>query len=88
MPAMTLMVGFPTVVAAILLPPVARPAAYAAFALRVQPDLTRTANAFAFPPMPISALWRLIAAAAALRMVANTLDPDAAPLRSTTETKQ
>jgi 1,2-diacylglycerol 3-beta-glucosyltransferase len=65
--AVALLAGFPTAVAAILLLPLARPALYTALALSVQPDLRGTARAFAF--LPIYALWRVVAAAAALRMV-------------------
>jgi cellulose synthase/poly-beta-1,6-N-acetylglucosamine synthase-like glycosyltransferase len=65
--AVTLLAGFPTAVAAILLVPIARPTVYTALALRIQPDLPRTVRAFAF--LPVYALWRVVAAAIALRMV-------------------
>jgi hypothetical protein len=59
--------GAPTSIAFLACGSLVRPVVYSLTALRVQPDPLRTLAAFVF--LPVYALWRLGAAAAALSMV-------------------
>jgi len=62
-----LLLGLPREIVLAFLGSLARPVAYTALALRVQRDAAKAVAAFAF--LPLYALWRIGAAAAALRML-------------------
>jgi cellulose synthase/poly-beta-1,6-N-acetylglucosamine synthase-like glycosyltransferase len=64
---LVLLLRLPPAIGLLLLASLLRPLAYAVLALRAQPDPARTVMAFAF--LPVYALWRVGAAASALRML-------------------